>query len=279
MKKTWFITGASQGLGLEFVAQLLAAGHNVAATSRTIAGLEKAAGTHPNLLPLQVNLTDESSVETAVSDTVAKFGAIDVVVNNAGYGQLGALEELTDAEARANFDVNVFGALNVIRKVLPHLRKQGSGHIFNVASVGGYTGAFPGWGVYCATKFAMVGFTESLSYEVAEFGVKATVVLPGYFRTNFLKGTSLAVPETPIAEYTAVRKSENMHTEDIDGNQGGDPVKGVAAVIEAEASGKAPLYLFLGADAVGMARQKNEFVNNEILAWEALSTATGFGEN
>lgn len=279
MKKTWFITGASQGFGLEFVAQLLAAGHNVAATSRTIAGLEKAAGTHPNLLPLQVDLTNEDSVEAAINNTIAKFGVIDVVVNNAGYGQIGGIEELTDKEARTNFDVNVFGALNVIRKALPQLRKQGSGHIFNIASIGGYTGAFPGWGIYCATKFAMAGFTESLSYEIAPFGIKTTLVLPGYFRTNFLEGTSMALPANPIAEYASVRESVQLHQEQIRGNQPGDPVRGVAAIIEAEAAEKAPLYLFLGSDAVSMAKQQNEFVNNEIKTWEALSTSTEFVKN
>nr|WP_322625583.1 SDR family NAD(P)-dependent oxidoreductase [uncultured Flavobacterium sp.] len=276
MQKTWFITGASQGLGLEFIAQLLQAGHNVAATSRTLAGLEKAAGVHPNLLPLEVDLINEDSVATAINSTIIKFGTIDVVVNNAGYGQLGALEELTDAEARTNFDVNVFGALNVIRKVLPQLRKQGSGHIINIASIAGVSGNFPGWGIYCATKFAMAGFTESLAAEVAEFGIKTTLVLPGYFRTNFLKGSSLAIAKTPIAEYTAVRQSEQAHTESIDGNQGGDPVKGVAAIIETVEAGKAPLYLFLGADAVGLAEQKISLLTADINDNRALSISTGY---
>ncbi|MFY7730006.1 MAG: SDR family NAD(P)-dependent oxidoreductase, partial [Flavobacterium sp.] len=256
MKKTWFITGASQGLGLEFITQLLQAGHNVAATSRTLSGLEKAAGVHPNLLSLEVDLINENSVAAAINSTVIKFGTIDVVVNNAGYGQLGALEELTDAEARKNFDVNVFGALNVIRAVMPQLRKQGSGHIINIASIAGLTGNFPGWGIYCATKFAMAGFTESLAAEAADFGIKVTLVLPGYFRTNFLEGSSLGLPQNPIDAYTTVRQSQNAHTAEINGNQAGDPVKGVAAVIETVEAGKAPLYLFLGADAVGMAEQK-----------------------
>jgi len=276
MKKTWFITGASQGLGLEFITQLLQAGHNVAATSRTLNGLEKAAGVHPNLLSLEVDLINEDSVAAAINSTVIKFGTIDVVVNNAGYGQLGALEELTDAEARKNFDVNVFGALNVIRAVMPHLRKQGSGHIINIASIAGLTGNFPGWGIYCATKFAMAGFTESLAAEAADFGIKVTLVLPGYFRTNFLEGSSLGLPQNPIEAYTTVRQSQNEHTGDINGNQAGDPVKGVAAVIETVEAGKAPLYLFLGADAVGMAEQKITLLNSEIEANRALSVSTGF---
>jgi NAD(P)-dependent dehydrogenase (short-subunit alcohol dehydrogenase family) len=279
MQKTWFITGASQGLGLEFITQLLQAGHNVAATSRTLSGLEKAAGVHPNLLPLEVDLINEESVAAALNSAIIKFGKIDVVVNNAGYGQLGALEELTDAESRANFDVNVFGALNVIRKVMPQLRKQGSGHIINIASIAAVSGNFPGWGIYCATKFAMAGFTESLAAEIAEFGIKATVVLPGYFRTNFLKGTSLAIAKDPIADYKAVRQSEQAHTESIDGNQGGDPAKGVAAVIATVDAGKAPLYLFLGADAVGLAEQKISLLNADINENRALSSSTGFSDN
>ena len=276
MKKTWFITGASQGLGLEFITQLLQAGHNVAATSRTLSGLEKAAGVHPNLLSLEVDLINEDSVAAAINSTLIKFGTIDVVVNNAGYGQLGALEELTDAEARKNFDVNVFGALNVIRAVMPQLRKQGSGHIINIASIAGVTGNFPGWGIYCATKFAMAGFTESLAAEAADFGIKVTLVLPGYFRTNFLEGSSLGLPQNPIEAYTTVRQSQNAHTGDINGNQAGDPVKGVTAVIETVEAGKAPLYLFLGADAVGMAEQKITLLNSEIEANRALSVSTEF---
>src|SRR5262245_55284641 len=132
-KKTWFVTGASKGLGLSLVKMLLAEGYPVAATSRALGDLQKAVGTtSANFLPLSVNLTDEKSIAKAIDETVKRFGSVDVVVNNAGYGLAGALEELTDAEARANFDINVFGSLNVIRQVLPQLRKQASGHIFNI---------------------------------------------------------------------------------------------------------------------------------------------------
>lgn len=276
MKKTWFITGASQGFGLEFITQLLQAGHNVAATSRSLTSLEKAAGTHPNLLSLEVNLTDEQSVANAINSTITKFGQIDVVVNNAGYGQLGAIEELSDKEARTNFDVNVFGALNVIRQAMPQLRKQGSGHIFNISSVGGFFGSFPGWGIYCATKFAMAGFTEGLAAEIAQFGIKTTLVLPGYFRTNFLKGSSLALPENVNEAYTSVRESEVAHQNDINGNQQGDPVKGVAEIIKIADADKAPLYLFLGSDAVRMAEMKIASLQSEIEALRTVSTATDF---
>jgi len=275
-KKTWFITGASKGFGLEFIEQLLAKGDNVAATSRSIADLEKAAGTHPNLLPLEVSLTDEGSVASAIEITIAKFGRLDVVVNNAGYGLLGAVEELSDAEARKNFDVNVFGSLNVIRHAMPHLRNQKSGHIFNISSIGGFTGNFPGFGIYCATKFAVSGFSESLAAEVKDFGIKVTIVLPGYFRTNFLESDSLAVPGNTIAAYQSTRDSQKLHQEQINGNQPGDPKKGVAAIIESVEAPDAPLYLFLGSDAVAMADIKLNTVKADIENWKSVSAGTDF---
>jgi len=274
--KTWFITGASKGFGLLFVQQLLAKGDNVAATSRNISDLEKAAGTHPNFLPLEVDLTNEQSVATAINTTVAKFGKLDVVVNNAGYGLLGTLEELSDAESRGNFEVNVFGLLNVIRQAMPHLRAQGSGHIFNISSIGGFTGNFPGFGIYCATKFAVTGLSESLAAEVKEFGINVTIVLPGYFRTNFLEAGSLAVPKNSIDAYRSTRDSQQAHQNDINGNQAGDPEKGVAKIIKVAEEANPPLYLFLGSDALNLAHAKIAAVDTEIAAWRAVSVSTDF---
>lgn len=275
-RKTWFITGASKGFGLEFVKQLLEKGHNVAATSRSISDLEKAAGAHENLLPLEMDITNEQSVAKAISATVSKFGSIDTVVNNAGYGLIGAVEELSDAEARKNFEVNVFGSLNVIRQAMPHLREQKSGHIINISSIGGYVGNFPGFGIYCATKFAVNGFTESLAVEAKPFGIDVTVVMPGYFRTNFLESDSIAVPKNPIDAYESARDSQRMHQEQINGNQPGDPVKGVAAIIKASESENPPLYLFLGSDSVAMADAKSDTIKEEIGKWRELSTSTDF---
>jgi NAD(P)-dependent dehydrogenase (short-subunit alcohol dehydrogenase family) len=275
-QKVWFVTGASKGLGLSLVKQLLNKGYNVAATSRNIADLESAVGKTESFLPLAVNITDEQSVNEAISQTISLFGKIDVVVNNAGYGLVGALEELSDAEARANFDVNVFGSLNVIRAAMPHLRVQGSGHIFNVSSIGGFTGNFPGFGIYCATKFAVQGFTESLAAEIKAFGVKATIVSPGYFRTNFLNSDSLSVPKNEIAEYKAVRDVQNAHQGDINGNQAGDPEKGVAAIITVAEAENAPLHLFLGQDAYDIAYQKMNDVKADLENWKELITSTGF---
>ncbi|MBL4678444.1 MAG: SDR family oxidoreductase, partial [Mucilaginibacter sp.] len=184
-KRTWFITGASKGFGLSLVKQLLAAGQRVVATSRNLTELTTAAGNAgENFLPLQVDLTSEQSVNAAVTAAHDKFNSIDVVINNAGYGIGGSIEELTDRETRDSFDVNVFGTINVIRSVMPILRAQQSGHIFNIASIAGITGV-TGWAVYAATKFSVVGLSEVLADDVRSFGVKVTVVAPGAFRTSF----------------------------------------------------------------------------------------------
>ncbi|HMF73028.1 MAG TPA: SDR family oxidoreductase, partial [Flavitalea sp.] len=177
--KVWFITGASKGLGLSLVKKLLQKGYRVAATSRNVKELQREVdGTPDQFLALNVDLTNESSVKAAIDETVQHFGNIDVVVNNAGYGIVGSLEELSDEEARENFNINVFGSLNVIRKSMPYLRSQGSGHIFNISSIGGFNGVFPGFGLYTASKFAVHGFSESLVAEVKPFGVKVTIVSP-----------------------------------------------------------------------------------------------------
>jgi NAD(P)-dependent dehydrogenase (short-subunit alcohol dehydrogenase family) len=206
-KKVWFVTGASKGLGLTLVKKLLNEGYSVAATSRNVSELQKViSAENSDFLPLEVDLVNENSVSEAISKTVDKFGKLDVIVNNAGYGQLGTLEELTDKESRQNFDTNVFGSLNIIRKSMPYLRAQKNGLVINIASIGGLSGDFPGWGIYCATKFAVVGFTEALAAEAKEFGVNATVVYPGYFRTDFLTGGSLRTPENEIDAYATARK-------------------------------------------------------------------------
>ncbi|MCR5863115.1 SDR family NAD(P)-dependent oxidoreductase [Flavobacterium sp. J372] len=276
-KKVWFITGASKGFGLEFINQLLAKGDAVAATSRSLSQLQTAANTtHENFLPLEVDLVNEQSVAKAIEATIAKFGRIDNIVNNAGYGLLGTIEELTDAESRQNFEVNVFGSLNVIRQALPHLRAQKSGHIFNISSIGGFVGDFPGFGIYCATKFAVNGFSESLAEEVKDFNINVTIVMPGYFRTNFLESDSLVTPKNVIADYQSTRDSQNFHQNQMNGNQPGDPVKGVSAIIEAAGEANPPLYLFLGSDSVTMAEKKINMLSKEIDKWKALSTSTDF---
>ncbi|PAC29275.1 oxidoreductase [Flectobacillus sp. BAB-3569] len=276
-EKVWFVTGASKGLGLALVKQLLQAGYKVVATTRSIPALnaELSFGLE-QLLPLEVNLTDSLDVKLAIEKSIAHFGKIDVIVNNAGYGQLGTIEELTDEEARQNFDVNVFGVLNVIRHAMPYLRAQQSGHIFNIASVGGYVGGFAGWGVYCSTKFAMAGFTEALAEEVKEFGVKVTLVYPGYFRTDFLSKGSLRIPQNAIQAYKEARESEHVHLNAIAGNQPNDPDKAASALIKVSNEQNPPVHLLLGKDAYDMVQQKIDFMTKQVEQWKEVSISTAY---
>ena len=276
-KKIWFVTGASKGLGLTLVRQLLAAGYAVAATSRNLAELTQAVSTATEqFLPLHMDLSSEASVQQAIEATISRLGGLDVVVNNAGYGQLGGLEEITDREVRQNFEVNVFGLLNVLRYATPHLRQQHSGRVFNISSVGGFTGNFPGWGIYCGTKFAVAGLTESYAAEMKEFDVHATVVYPGYFRTDFLTSGSLGTPQNPIAAYQSIRDSQAAHEQQINGNQPGDPVKAAEVLIQVSEAENPPVHLFLGEDANQMAAQKISAVQHDVQQWQAVTSATDF---
>lgn len=276
-QKVWLVTGASKGLGLSLVQQLLKVGFPVAATSRSKAALEHIVGEKSaHFLPLEVDLTNENSVQTAIADTLAHFGSIDVVVNNAGYGQMGTLEELSDREVKQNFDVNVFGLLNVIRAVMPHLRAKRSGHIFNITSIGGYTADFAGWGIYCSTKFAVSGLTEALAAEARAFNVKVSLVYPGYFRTNFLEAGSVMGPEQPITEYAAARESEAFHRQQINGQQQGDPEKLANALIKMSQEDNPALHLFLGPDAYEAAKHKITSVNADLETWKSVSLSTSF---
>lgn len=277
--KIWFVTGASKGLGLTLVHQLLAAGYAVAATSRNVEELRQAVPLETNrFLPLQMDLGNEESVRQALATTISTLGGLNVIVNNAGYGQLGAIEELSDQETRQNFDVNVFGMLNVLRHATPHLRQQGSGQVFNISSIGGFVGNFPGWGIYCATKFAVDGLTESFAAEIKPFGVNATVVYPGYFRTKFLSAGSMGKPQHPLDAYQTVRDSQTQHEQQINGNQPGDPEKAAALLIEVSETENPPLHLFLGEDAYQLAAQKIAAVQHDMQQWQAAATATSFVE-
>ncbi|PWN70330.1 KR domain-containing protein [Chryseobacterium phosphatilyticum] len=274
-KKVWFVTGASKGLGLELVKKLLSEGFQVAATSRTVESLISTIGeTSENFLPLSVNITDNNDIKSALAKTVEHFGRIDVVVNNAGYGQIGTLEELTDEEARENYAVNVFGTLNVIRNVMPYLREQRSGNIFNISSVGGYSANFPGWGIYCSTKFAVAGFTEALAEEVKDFGIHATVVYPGYFRTDFLNKDSVRTPANPIQAYEAARQSEQAHLNEINGNQPNDPEKAADVLIQISKEENPPVHLLLGVGTLEFLNNKIDILKKDAEKWESLTVST-----
>ncbi|WP_295233557.1 SDR family NAD(P)-dependent oxidoreductase [uncultured Chryseobacterium sp.] len=273
--KVWFVTGASKGLGFELVKKLLSEGFRVAATSRSVDSLISSFGeASENFLPLGMDITDNSDVKSSVARTVEHFGNLDVIVNNAGYGQLGTLEELTDEEAKANFDVNVFGSLNVIRNAMPYLREQRSGNIFNISSIGGYAGNFPGWGIYCSTKFAVAGFTEALAEEIRPFGVHATVVYPGYFRTDFLTQESAKTPAHSIEAYESARNSEQAHLNEINGNQPNDPVKAAEALIALSKEGHPPVHFLLGIETQEFLNNKIEAITKDAKAWENLTVST-----
>jgi NAD(P)-dependent dehydrogenase (short-subunit alcohol dehydrogenase family) len=262
-KKVWFITGTSKGFGLSIVKQLLCAGHFVAATSRNQEALIKAVNRkESNFLPLQVDLADESSIALALQHTYEEFGRIDVVINNAGYGIGGAIEELTDQETRQAFDVNVFATLNVIRNVMPYLRKQRSGHIINISSSGGIAPGM-GWAIYCAAKAAVITLTEVLAEDVKSLGVKVTLVAPGSFRTNFLNGESIAVAENPIDDYKEITEARKLYLK-RDGQQPGDPEKAAAAIIKVAGEENPPLHLLLGGDAYNRVLTRLDTLHNEI---------------
>jgi len=273
--KVWFITGASKGFGLSLVKQLLEAGQLVAATSRNLQELTAAVNTTSNnFLPLQVDLANESSVSLALQHTHEFFGRIDVVINNAGYGIGGAIEELNDAETRLAFDVNVFGTLNVIRAVMPYLRKQRSGHIINISSIAGIT-ANTGWAIYAGSKYAVIGISEVLAADVKELGIKVTVVAPGAFRTSFLTAGSLSITENQIDDYTEVRAIHNKYLK-MDGKQAGDPEKAATAIINAVYEENPPLYLLLGGDAYNRALAKLDTLHQEIRQWQDVTCSTDF---
>jgi NAD(P)-dependent dehydrogenase (short-subunit alcohol dehydrogenase family) len=273
--KTWFITGASKGFGLSLVKQLLAKGQNVAATSRNLAELVIAVGsTADNFFPLEVDLTNEDSVGCAMHKTKKAFGSIDVVINNAGYGIGGSIEELTDDETHANFNVNVFGTLNVIRMVMPYMRYQQSGHIINISSIAGIAPG-TGWSVYAATKFSIEGLSTVLAEDVREFGIKVTVVAPGAFRTSFLTPESLTIAKNPMEEYTAVRASHSKYLQ-MDGQQAGDPEKAAAAIINVAYQENPPLHLLLGADAYDRAMAQLEKLEKEFRFNEKLSRSMAY---
>lgn len=273
----WFITGAARGLGLTLARQALVQGDAVAATSRTLASLNKAFGDHhPKLLALEVDLCNEASVKAAIEKTMTTFGRIDRVVNNAGYGQQGTVEALTDAEVRRNFEVNLFAPLYVLRHALPFLRNQRSGHIFNIASIVGFQGGYAGWGSYVSSKFALAGLTETLAAELAELGIKATVVYPGPVRTGFLSKESLVIAERSIADYTAAQASLDLHREGLDGQQAGDPEKVAALILQAAAVAEPPVHLFAGKIATTLATQKMAAVRNDLDSWRDAADATDF---
>ncbi|MFJ9089517.1 SDR family oxidoreductase [Streptomyces sp. NPDC102384] len=276
---TWFVTGASRGIGLELVRQLLAQGDSVAATTRSAERLTTALGSAADtsrLLTLTVDLRDEAQVQNAVDQATERFGRLDVIVNNAGYGYLAAVEETSAKDVRDMLDVQVVGVWNVLRAALPVLREQRAGRVINISSILGLT-TMPGWALYCAGKFALEGLSEALAAEVADFGIEVTVVEPGYFRTSFLTTDSLALPAETSEHYPAVRAMVDDHLK-LQGRQLGDPVKGAAAIIERAGLDDGPLRQLLGSDAHSFATAKVDALRANLDATAASAPTTDFPE-
>lgn len=272
--RTWFVTGASKGLGKALVQQLLDSGQQVAATTRQIASFDAQFTNHGNFLALEVDLSSRQSIFSAVAAAQAHFGKVDVLVNNAGYGIGGSLEELSESEIKQAFDINLFATIHTIAAVLPGMRSNKTGHIINISSIAGFHPG-TGWAAYAAVKSAVFGLTESLAGDVAEFGIKATVVAPGAFRTDFLTTASLVLSANEIPEYTAIRQS-HARTMSIDGKQAGDPVKAADAIMNVASMENPPVHLFLGSDAYKRALLKIAQVSAELETYEKLSISTDY---
>ena len=272
--KTWFITGVSRGLGKALAEAVLAKGDTVVGTVREGSpSIDHSAG---ELHVLKVDIADFRGVKAAIAQAFAVNGRVDVVVNNAGYGLLGAIEEATDDELERLFAVNVFGPFHVIRAALPQLREQGSGHIVNITSIAGRA-PMASSGAYAAAKSAMEGLSQSLSQEVAPFGIKVTAVAPGGFRTDFLSNHSVRRSNSQMAStYAATVGKAIERLDEVAGKQMGDPARAAEAIIAVVQADKAPLHLLLGSDALQRAREKLDAVIDEMDTWEDVTRSTDF---
>ena len=275
--KVWFITGASTGFGRLLAEEVLKAGGKVVATARKRDKVADLEAKYPQTAKaLALDVTNGGQVDSAVTETLAKFGRVDVLVNNAGYGVAGAIEEVSEAEFMPMFETNVFGLLRVTRAFLPQLRKQRSGHILNLSSIGGVV-AGPGIGFYNATKFAVEGMSESLAAELAPLGIRVTIIEPGPFRTDFL-GRSGVLAETRIGDYDATAGNMRKYFAENDGKQRGDPLRAVQAMIQVVESPEPPLRLLLGVSALQRLRGKLGNWEKEITAWEPVTVGADFPE-
>lgn len=274
MVQTWFITGASRGLGLEIARAALEAGHNVVAAARKPEAVTAVLGERPDvLLPVPLDVTREDQAKAAVEAVVAKFGGIDVLVNNAGYGQLGFFEENTLDDARAQLETNLIGTMNVSRVVLPVMRKARNGRIFNISSLAGITGGTMG-SVYCASKFAVEGWSESIANELEPFGIKVTIVEPGYFRTEFLSENSVRFGGAVIADYAEQSQKMQEQFRGHSGQQTGDPAKLATALIRLANEENPPLRFAAGSDCVEAIEAKLVDLRSDLDRWRDLSVST-----
>lgn len=273
--RTWFITGASRGLGALIAEQALRIGDAVIATARNPEDVSVRLGSHSNLLAVRLDVTREADAHHAVAEGIKHFGRIDILINNAGFGVLGAVEETSASETERLFATNVFGLLNVSRAVLPHMRRQRSGHVINISSIGGYQ-AYMGWGVYGSTKFAVEGISEAMHQELAPLGINVTVVEPGFFRTDFLDDQSLVKTALELPDYDETVGAMRRYAKAANHAQPGNPVKLAEAMITLVNAPKPPQRLPLGSDTVARIEEKNQLVAAELAAWRELALSTDF---
>ncbi|MDE1994305.1 MAG: oxidoreductase [Rhizobiaceae bacterium] len=274
--KLFLITGVSSGFGRAFAEAAIAAGHRVVGTVRNAGGKADFEAIAPGkATAILLDVTDFTAIEPAVAKIEAEIGAIDVLINNAGYGHEGTLEESPLEEMRRQFDVNVFGAVAMIKAVLPFMRRRRAGHILNITSMGGFI-TMPGIAYYCGSKFALEGINEVLAKEVRDFGIKVTAVAPGSFRTDWA-GRSMVRSGRSITDYDALFDPIRKAREEKNGNQAGDPQKAAAAILEVIASDNPPVHLLLGTDALNLVRGKIAALSDEIAVWENVTRSTDFG--
>jgi len=274
VEKVWMITGASRGIGAEIAKAVLDEGDKLIATARDTQALEYLRSDE-KVFVTAMDVANESQVNAGVGAALSRFGHIDVLVNNAGFGLLGAVEESPAEEVERIYRTNVFGLLNVTRAVLPSMRRQRAGHIINLSSLGGYR-ASAGWGVYCSTKFAVEGITEALYDELAPLGIHATVVEPGFFRTDFMDSRSLSRITEQIADYAETVGKTREFATDRNHQQPEDPAKLAQAIIQLARTTEPPLRLPLGKDALQRIVDKNAFVELEAARWRSLAESTGY---
>ncbi|KAM9949387.1 hypothetical protein ACTFIT_010596 [Dictyostelium discoideum] len=285
-KKVFYVTGASKGLGLCLTNQLLKNGFYVASTSRNKEGLIKSVDEEVrnsiNFLPLQVDVGDEHSVQKSIDETISKFGRIDILINNAGYGIQGATEEFSESDINVNININLKGVLNTIRCALPHLRANkffdDGPRIINISSIAGFCNYFPGFSVYGSTKFAIDGLSLGLRIELKEFGIHVSTVNPGYFRTCFLQKDVLVRPSKVIKEYTLVNKSKEYHDSELNNKQPGDPEKGATAIIKFALLKNPSPMLLLGSDAIRYAKMRMEEIEDSIKTNIEISLSADYDE-
>jgi len=273
--KIWFITGCSTGFGRELAKEVLTAGYKAVITARKLDDIRDIADDYAdNALAIKLDVTKPEEVKDAVEQAEKHFGKIDVLVNNAGIGYFGAIEESEEDEVRRMFEINFWGLAAVTKAVLPGMRKQRSGHILNIASIGGLVG-FPAVGFYNATKFAVDGYSDALSKEVAPLGIKVTVICPSGFRTDWA-GRSANNSKIVIEDYKATAEANKGAIRGYSGKQPGDPVRAAKAMVKVAESENPPLHLLLGAAALKGARNKLEILKKDFDAWEETTTGADF---